>query len=290
MTTFVALCLFSRIAYAVNDVLVGRLARRHGNVEVAALRGLSLGLTMAPILFWVPAAAWGKLADEWRSYLLLIVVTAVANVLQNRAARLLPFGLRAAILLSAVSVASVAFGAAFFAERLSASHLGLCVVLVGSALVAALGTHATHEIQPNVRKGAALALASGVGLAVAALLTKQLATETHPLLTAWAWEFGAGACLAVPMLWQWRRGAPSDVIRRFLRTAAASAPTAFGSAASLLALGIGALGLWGALAGTQVLFTAALGVLWHREAMGLRRWLCFAAAAGAVSGLALLAP
>ena len=290
MTAFVALCLLSRLAYALNDVLVGRLARQHSDVEVAALRGLSLGLTMAPLLFWVPAAAWGQLAHEWPSYLLLIVVTAIANVLQNRAARFLPFGLRAAILLSAVSVASIALGAVFFAERLSLPHLALCVVLVGAALVAALGAHATHEIQPDVPKGSALALASGVGLAVAGLLTKRLATETHPLLTAWAWEFGAGACLALPMLWQWRRGAPPDVVRRFLQTAKASAPTIIGSAASLVALGIGALGLWGALAGTQVLFTAALGVLWHREAMGLRRWLCFAAAAGALSGLALLAP
>jgi drug/metabolite transporter (DMT)-like permease len=290
MTTFVVLCLLSRLAYAVNDVLVGRLARQYSHVEVAALRGLSLGLTMAPILFWVPAPAWGKLAEEWRSYLLLIVVTAIANVLQNRAARFLPFGLRAAVLLSAVAVASIAFGAAFFTERLSAPQLALCVVLVGSALVGALGTHATHEIQPDVPKGSALALAAGVGLAVAGLLTKRLAVETHPLLTAWAWELGAGACLAAPLLWEWRHGAPPDVVRRFYRIAAASAPTVIGSAASLLALGIGALGLWGALAGTQVLFTAALGVLWHRETMGPRRWLCFAAAAGALSGLALLAP
>jgi drug/metabolite transporter (DMT)-like permease len=290
MSTFVTLCLLSRLAYAINDVLVGRLARQHSHVEVAALRGLSLGLTMAPLLFWVPAGAWEKLAAEWRSYLLLIVVTAVANVLQNRAARFLPFGLRAAILLSAVSVTSVGLGAAFFSERLSAPHLGLCVVLVGSSLVAALGTHATHEIQPDVPKGSALALLAGVGLAVAGLLTKRLAVETHPLLTAWAWELGSGACLAAPLLWEWRHGAPPDIVRRFFRTATASAPTVVGSAASLLALGMGALGLWGALAGTQVLFTAVLGVLWHREAMGFRRWLCFAVAAAAVSALALLAP
>jgi drug/metabolite transporter (DMT)-like permease len=288
MTRFLVLCLLSRLAYAVNDVLVGRLARQHSDVEVAAMRGLSLGFTMAPLLAWVPAWAWDALAAHWRSYLLLVAVTAASNVLQNHAARFLPFGLRAAIMLSAVSVTSVAFGAAFFAERLSAAHMALCGLLVGSALAAALGAHAAHEIQPDVPKGSALALASGVGLSIAALLTKLLAMGTHPLLTAWAWEFGAGVLLAAPMLWQWRGGLPPDVGRRFGRTALAAAPTAFGSAASLLALFLGALGLWGALAGTQVLFTAALGVLWHRETMGLRRWLCFAAAAGAVSGLALL--
>jgi hypothetical protein len=29
---------------------------------------------------------------------------------------------------------------------------------------------------------------------------------------------------------------------------------------------------WGALGGTQILFTAWLGALWHHEALGLRRW------------------
>ena len=33
------------------------------------------------------------------------------------------------------------------------------------------------------------------GLAVAGAFTKTLVTETDPLLTAWAWEFGAGAVL-----------------------------------------------------------------------------------------------
>jgi len=55
----------------------------------------------------------------------------------------------------------------------------------------------------------------------------------------------------------------------------------------MTAIGLGPLGVWGALAGTQVLFIALLGVRWHREAMGLRRWLCFFVAAAAVAGLAL---
>lgn len=55
----------------------------------------------------------------------------------------------------------------------------------------------------------------------------------------------------------------------------------------MTAIGLGPLGVWGAVAGTQVLFIALLGVHWHREAMGVRRWLCFFAAAAAVAGLAL---
>jgi len=82
-----------------------------------------------------------------------------------------------------------------------------------------------------------------------------------------------------------RRRIPRDLPRHLARIALYSSPTVIGSSASLLALGGGELGLWGALAGTQVLFAAALGVLWHREVMGLWRWVCFVVAALGVAGL-----
>jgi len=288
MLIFIALCLLARFAYAFNDVLVGAVAREYDRLEVATLRGVSLGFTMAPLLWWVPGAAWAALAQRWPIYLLLVALTGSCNVLQNHAARFLPFGLRAAITLSAVSLATLASGAVFFAERLSATQGVLCLLLVGAAVAAAFGDHATHELQPDIPRGAALALAAGTCLGLAAVMTKRLAAETHPLLTAWAWEFGAGAILVLPLLYRWRRvGRPPGVARRFWRTAVAAAPTVVGSGASMTAIGLGPLGVWGALAGTQVLFIALLGVHWHREAMGLRRWLSFLVAAAAVAGLAL---
>ena len=289
MLFFLALCLLARFAYAFNDVLVGATARELDRFEVAALRGLSLGITMSPLLVFVPAAAWAALAERWPTYLLLVALTGLCNVLQNHAARFLPFGLRAAVTISTVSIATVLFGSLAYGERLSAVQGALCLVLVGSAVVAAFGEHAAHDIEPDIPRGGALALAAGALLGTAAVLTKRLSAETNPLLTAWAWEFGAGAILAGPLLYRWwRRGTGPGVGRRFLRTALASAPTAVGSGASMIAIGLGPLGVWGAVAGTQVLFIALLGVRWHREAMGLRRWLCLLAAALAVAGLALV--
>ncbi len=289
MLFFISLCLASRLAYAVNDILIGRLARLHDQVEVAALRGAALGLTMAPLLLWAPAEAWGALAARWPIYLLAIAATAGCNVLQNQAARHLPFGLRSAFMFTTISIASVLMGAVLFGERLTPAQAAFSVLLVGSAVVAALGSHAAHEIRPNIPRGAALAIAAGSLLAVAAVLTKRLALETHPLLTAWAWEFGSGLILAGPLLWRWRRGVPPGLWRRFGRITWASSPTVVGSGASIAALTLGALGLWGALAGTHLLFTAVLGVLWHRETMGARRWLSFATAAAAIAGLTLFA-
>ncbi|HEV8550377.1 MAG TPA: EamA family transporter [Polyangiaceae bacterium] len=285
MLKFLLLCLLSRLFYTLNDIFTGRLARQHDRLELAALRGVSLGITMAPVLFWVPRSAWASLLSEPARLGGIVFVTAIANVLQLQSARYMPFGLRASVILTGISLGSVLLGWFVLGERLSGAAAGWCALVVLSAALAALGDHATHEIEPRLWWGAALALAGASLMAVVALFMKGLTERTHTLLAAWAWEFGSGVVLLPVMLV--RRTASGALPRHFARVALASSPTAIGSSASMLALGSGRLGLWGALAGTQVLFTAVLGVLWHRELMGLRRWACFVAASLGIAGLAL---
>lgn len=285
MATFLFLCLVSRFFYTLNDLFTGRLAREHDRTELAALRGISLGLTMAPLLFWVPAAAWARLLAEWPLLALIVAITAVANVLQFQSARFLPFGLRASVIITGISLGSVLLGWVVLGERLSGAAAAWCAVIVLGSVIAAPGEHARHEIEPRLPLGIGLALAGALLMAIVALLIKGLTERTNPLLSAWAWELGSGLILLPPMLL--RRSARTRERGYLVRVALASSPTAIGSSASMLALGAGRLGLWGALAGVQVLFTAVLGLLWHREVMGVRRWACFVAASVGVAGLAL---
>jgi drug/metabolite transporter (DMT)-like permease len=288
MLTFVALCLVARFGYSLNDIFIGRMARRYGRVEVAAFRGTSLGLSMAPWLLLVPGSAWRALVAHAGVLLATVAVTAIANILQLQAVRYLPFGLRAALMICTMAACSLLIGWGVLGERLTPIQVGLCVVLVISGAAVALGSHAAGEIEIDVARGAALTVLAGVLMACAVFGVQHLARETHPLLTAWAWEFGAGLVLLGPVLLLQRSeaGAPARG-RRFASIAAAALPTALASGASVLALGFGELGLWGALGGTQILFTAALGALWHRELLGWRRWLFMTIATAAVAGLAL---
>ncbi|HWP07537.1 MAG TPA: DMT family transporter [Polyangiaceae bacterium] len=285
MAQFLLLCLVSRFFYTLNDLFTGRLARQHDRIELAALRGVSLGVTMSPLLLWVPRSAWSNLTAELWSLGAIVALTALANVLQLQAARYLPFGLRASIILTGTAVGTVLLGYSVLGEGLSGATAAWCAMVVLGAVVAAPGEHASHEIEPRLLPGILLSLVSAGLMAVVALLTKGLTERTHALLTAWAWELGSGLIL-VPLVLLRRR--PTGAMpRHFARVALASSPTVIGSSASMLALGSGRLGLWGALAGTQVLFTGVLGVLWHREIMGLRRWACFVAASIGIAGLAL---
>jgi drug/metabolite transporter (DMT)-like permease len=287
MLTFLLLCLVARFSYSLNDVFVGRLARKHGRMQVAAFRGVSLGLSMAPWLLAVPRSAWSALAAHLGQLSLTVAVTAVANLLQLHAVRYLPFGLRAALMISSMAGCSVLLGWGLLGERLTLLEVGLCAVLLGSALGVALGNHTTQEIELDIPRGALFTLLAGTLMACAVFGVKGLARETHPLLTAWAWEFGSGLVLLGPVLWRARRSAGVASSARFSSVALAALPTAVASGASVLALGFGELGLWGALGGTQILFTAALGAVWHRETLSVKRALCMALAVVAIAGLAL---
>jgi drug/metabolite transporter (DMT)-like permease len=287
MLTFVALCLVARFSYSLNDIFIGRMARRHGGVEVAAFRGTSLGVSMAPWLLLVPSSAWRALAAHAGELLATVTVTALANILQLHAVRYLPFGLRAALMICTMATCTLLIGWGALGERLTPLQVGLSVLLVTSGVAVALGSHAAGEIEIDVPRGAALTVAAGLLMASAIFGVKRLARETHPLLTAWAWEFGAGLVLLGPSLLRRSGAATPGAGRRFASVGAAALPTAVASGASVLALEFGELGLWGALGGTQILFTAALGALWHREALGFRRWLFMMVAAAAVAGLAM---
>lgn len=287
MLTFFALCLLCRIAYSFNDVLIGRLARQHDGMEISAWRGLSLGITMAPLLFWVSRPAWGALAARFGEFLLLVAVTAGANLLQLRAARYLPFGLRAALFVAGVALGGIGLGAWFFHERIRLIELGWSALIVIAAALAAVGDHSSEGLKADVPKGALIILTCSALLSVAALLFARLSRATDALLLAWAWEFGAGVVLLVPLLLRKRRGFEPGVRARMLRTGLFSLPTVIGSGASALALTLGPLGLWSALAGAQALVSAGLGAVWHHERIGPRRWLLFVLGALAVCGLAI---
>lgn len=283
---FLALCLVSRLAYSLNDVFTGRLARQHGRLEVAAIRGVALGCTMAPLLWWVPGSAWVELGARWPTLLLVFVLTATCNLLQNHAARLLPFGLRAAFLVTGTSTTALVIGWTVLGDTLTWQQVVLALGLIASAVVAAPGRHAAHEIQPDVGRGALFAITAALLMAWIALLVRELAMETHFFLTAWAWEFGSGVVLLPALLWHYARERKPGHVARWGQIMLASSPTVVGSGASMLALTLGQLGLWAAMGGTQVLFTALFGAWWHRETVGRRRMLCFVIAAAAVAGLA----
>jgi hypothetical protein len=114
-------------------------------------------------------------------------------------------------MISSMAGCSLLIGWGVFDERLTLLQVVLCIVLVASGVGVALGTHAKAEIEVDAPRGAAYTIAAGAVMACAMTGVKLLARETHPLLAAWAWEFGAGAILLAPALFR-RSLATTDAV------------------------------------------------------------------------------
>ncbi len=287
---FLFLCVLARIGYSFNDILTGELARKEDPAEVAAWRGLSLGVTMLPLLLWVPASAWRALSEHWFALAFAIGITSISNVLVQAAARLLPFGLRVAFLAAGITTVCILTGIFWLGESVPPLALLWCAVLLVAACRLAAGDHATATFTPHIGRGAMLCLAGSICVALGITSLAQLARTTHPLLAGYLWEFGIGICCAFYFLarraWQKSR-TPLFHWPRILKIGAASAPTAIGTGCMALALSFGPLTIAQSLGGVGVVCVTLLGRWRHQEKIGPHRWLLIALIVAAIAGIGI---
>jgi drug/metabolite transporter (DMT)-like permease len=286
---FLAVCIGSRAAYAINDVLTGRLARVGSATDVAMWRGLTLGIVMLPLLLFVPAGAWAKLPEHWMSVIGAAVLTAISNILNLKAAQYMPFGLRAIFSLSLTIIGCMLVGIFVFGELLSGATILFCLVLTAAASGVGFGDHSTRELQrPRIGRGLALCLGCAVFFSLGTIPYAHLIRGTHPLLAGYLWELGIGiACVPWVLLADRKTQHSLPWQRRAWKIGVASSPTAIGTGLGAIAIALGPVSIASALSGLELIFVALLGALWHQEKLGPRRWALILIAFAAIAGIGL---
>lgn len=283
---FALLCIVGRLAYTANDYLTGRLSRTLDPALVCVVRGLTLGVVMAPMLLWVPARAWAPLVGNLHLAGQAGFLGLVYSMAVNYAARVLPFGLRAALVAGLFVLGSAFFDWLLLGERLGPASLAWAVALAGSSVAMCLGTPPEEADQRvDLRKGVPLILAGTVAGCWSLAPYAQLVRLSDPILAAWAWELVCGL-MALPLLLVWR---PRGIRwKQVGRVALAVTPTAIGSGATATALTLGPMGVAYAFVGLQSIITALIGLRVHGERLGWWRWVLIALSAVAIAGMTLL--
>ncbi len=283
---FLALCVVSRIGYSINDIWTGRLARKYSPAEVAMWRGLTLGITMLPFLFFVSPRGWQALPAQTGTLLLSGVYFALSVWSEMRAAPLMPFGLRAVFMMGGASVGGMLLGIFLFQEHLSALTLGFCALLISSSCLLAFGDHATEELHaPRVRWGIALCLVHAGLNVLGSFYFIQVVRATDPLLAGYCGEVVVGlSCLPLLLFDPPRKNGP-PWWKRAWQVGVASSPTAIATAAWCVAVTFGPVSIAIASCGLQVVFISLMGFWWHREKLGPWRWTCITLVVAALAGL-----
>jgi drug/metabolite transporter (DMT)-like permease len=273
---FFLAAIIATIGYALQSTLMASYYRSMDRLSAVALRGLSLGLSMAPLLLFVPGADFGRVPGQILLILGAAVFAALGNVASARAFSFLPVGVATASSMGFASIFAALIGFVFVGERLTSAQLVFGVlILLGVLLLGISRSTGPLPKEHSVPRGIVSSLFFGIFLGCAYSLVGMVSRELHPFLVGYLWEFIIGIVAAVIAVCRRFLGGPglSRVpVRDFLGILLFSAPTLFGTGFYALAMSMGPIAVATAIISTMMVVNTILAAVFYGERLTARQW------------------
>lgn len=280
---YILLALVGVLGYASQNIMLAGIYRRIDPLVAVAMRGLSLGITMLPILLLSHSAVEPAFLLEIS---LAAIFTFAANWSLATAYRYLSVGIAVSITTSLTTIFTALFDTFFFRSTLTMSSIIFMAMICGANVVLAAESRRGKADIDRPIFGAVLASGHALGLSFAIFYLTRVSRAYDPFMAAYAWEFGAGIiCFLVAHFRHtvWQSESPFVSSRTFLWILVASSPTLVGSGCYAYAITNGSLAVITAVMSSNILVTSVLAWIVHKEALFPRQW-----AAVAVTFLALI--
>lgn len=276
------LALIAAIFYALQAVLMAKIARSHNALFAQALRGISFGITMLPIFFigiYLDQGNWAEVVFKDNIYLLLLAIffAGLANWCIALANTLLPVAYGSTIGTSITTIVIGLIGVFYFLDDISSKQALLIVVLILANLLFFLQKEYPKSKQTfKPVQGYISSCFFGIFIAIAFSLVAKLSRETHPFIIAFLWEFGIGIFLCILMYVRKKftnKGRVNLHFKTFKIVALYSSPTVVGTATYAYALKLGPLATVGAVQSSVLIFIAIFSAFIFHEKLTLKRWV-----------------
>lgn len=272
---YLLLAICSMLAYAVQITFMARYFRRFDPLLATALRGLSLGLSMLPVLLLAADSSFFLiLAHPW---LLLSAsfTAALGNWSAAQSFRYLPVGIASACQQGMLILVVTIIGYVFFGENITLIT-GLGILLLLAANILAVLPQRRQEIHADRKLliGVLCCLCFGVIMAISFSLIAQLSRLVDPFVAGYCWEFTIGIIAALMVLARSKIGSmrmPSINAKAVFGIFAASSPTVIGTACYSWAVTLGPFAIATAIGSTVAVATAALSYFVHAERLSARQ-------------------
>jgi len=270
-TAFVLLAAAAGLLYGLQGSLLAKYARSHSGLTTAAMRNLSFVITMSPVLYFVPPAAWAALSDTttlgWLALTCLCGATALTAMLNSQ--QHLPIGMSSAFG-QTTPLAVVAWAALLVGQRIGSWQLAAMMALLLAVYFLAT-TRSVQSQRHNLKQGVPLVLLAAVVGGLGFFALGRAAQSLHPLLLGYLWEIGIGTLLAIVLLGRWlllpSHRAPRTLSwRQAGQIALFATPTVVASILLPTALTLGTAGVALAINGAAgIIITVLLGGLLYGE-------------------------
>ncbi len=284
---FFLIAFIAAFGYALQMTLLASFYRKMDTLAAVAYRGLSLGLTMLPLLWWVPAQDYLRLGAVLPQLALIWLLTALGNWTIANAVCHLPVGVATALCNGFIAIMAALAGFFLFQESLLFRQIAIIAAIL--LLVFALGwtrSPAAVTISFNITAGLRNAFLSGLFLGIGFSLVGGLSRQIHPFLVGYAWELGTGV-----IAWLWMRSRTQSSERRsswtispheFGRVMLAGSPTLIGTGLYALSMTMGPVAIATAVISTQMVFTTLLARVIYREQLTRAQWILLLAVCAGV--------
>lgn len=289
---FFLIAFIAAFGYALQMTLMADFYRRMDTLSAVAYRGLSLGLTMAPLLAWAPVEQYARLGSVWPVLLLLFILTACGDWAIADVVRFLPVGVGTAIANSLIAIVTAFLGFVFFHEALQAGQVVMMTLIILAVFVLGL-TRSTGTLPPeyNLRRGVIRAGLTGLLLGGGFSAMGSLSRSFHPFLVGYVWELGTGLTAFFILFLRSKLNRPGLARlqpKEFGKLALACSPTLIGTGLYALSMSMGPMGLATAIIATQMVFTTLLAWMLYHEKLTWLQWAILLVICGLVMGLKIV--
>jgi len=273
---FLIIALVAALGYSVQNVLMAGYYRKMDTLSAVTWRGLTLGLSMAPILVFVPAEHFARL----HVFMLPLLGASLFAILGNWAMaityRHLPIGIANSLLISTSTIIAAIISYTVYGEILTIVQSGLvAAVLAALFLLGISKPSASMTIELNIKKGVLFALLFGLLLGMSYPIIGMTSRTLHPFLIGYSWELTIGIIGAAIALLRGVSGGSSltrPARSDFWRILLYSSPTAIGTGFYALAMTLGPVAVATAILSTTIVFSTILAHYMYREHLSLRQW------------------
>jgi drug/metabolite transporter (DMT)-like permease len=273
---FYLLSVVAVFALSLQSTLMAAIYRQMDRLSAIAYRGLTLGLTMLPLLIFVNPEGVSTLPAAL-PYIAGATITATfGNWCAANTYRFLPVGVASALSMGFASIITVLISFFALGETLQPTQqLLIAAILVGNSTLGLTRSDGNLPQDYNPTNGIATAFGFGVFLGLAYVLIGIASRTCDPLLAGYCWEFSVGivaALIASSRKFGGRAGLERISKQTLWRIAAYSSPTAFGTGAFSYVTSIGPIGIATAIISTLMVSNTILA--WPLYGERLSRTQC----------------
>lgn len=266
----------SMFAYALQDTLLVKHARKVDTLSLAIYRNISFVITLFPLLFLTSPEKIKEAYFFAPQILFSGLFGACAVWLGFLAYRFLPVGIVSSISKSILVIGLTLLSFIVFQETITTlTFFIICVVLAGTAYLGNQNNHMPH-LDKKTYLGILFTIFSSFCAIATIFLMIKTSRELDPFVSGYFWEVSIGVFAFLIGIIRYiftKKKIQIVKISTFIKIALAASPTLIGTGALAFAVTLGPVSITSTIGASSMIVTSILAHFLYKEKLSKHQWI-----------------